>query len=66
LEKRRAGGRIRGVEDLGIREPGRIIDGDVQILPADATRPTAPVAVDAMSDADDAAQTFEIDVEPSD
>ena len=35
----------------------------MQKLPADPARATPPIAVDAMADADDAAEAFEIDVQ---
>ena len=63
LKKRGAGGGVAGRKDLGIREPARIIDGDVEVLPANAARAPAPVAMNAMAHAGHATQTFEIDVE---
>src|SRR6266699_4065841 len=54
LQKRRARRRVRGGQDLGIGEPRRVIDRDVQILPAHPPRPAPPVAVDPVANAGDA------------
>ena len=56
LEKRGTGGRIVGREHLGIGQPRRVIDRDVQILPAHAPRAAPTIAVDSMPHPDDAAR----------
>jgi hypothetical protein len=62
LEKRRARGGIIGGEHLRIGEPGRIINRDMQILPARLPRAATAIAVDAMAHAHDAAEPFKVDV----
>jgi dihydrofolate reductase len=37
-------------EHLGLGEPGRVLDSDVDVPPADPARPGAPVGVDAVAD----------------
>ena len=50
-------------EDLGIGEPRRVVNRDMQILPADAPRAAAAIAVNAMTNPDDPAEPLQIDVQ---
>src|SRR5687768_18416801 len=50
-------------EDLGVEEPRRIIDRDVDVLPASAHRAVAPVAGDAMTNPRDSAQFLDVEVD---
>ena len=52
-----------GRQDLDISESGGIIDRDVQILPADASRAPLAIPVNAMANPGDAAEPFQVDVE---
>jgi hypothetical protein len=50
-------------QELGIGEAGSVIDGDVQVLPADVARAAGEIAVDGMADAPDAAELLGVDVD---
>jgi hypothetical protein len=50
-------------EDLGVRESGSVIDSDMDELPADATDLLRVVSMDAMTDAADTAQLFDVHVD---
>jgi hypothetical protein len=50
-------------QDLGVGEPRGVVDGDVQVLPADALDAIAPVAGDAVARAGDAAELLGVDVD---
>src|SRR6187401_2539327 len=56
LQKRRGGGRIVSRNHLGIGEARRVINRDMQILPADVARAAAPIAMNAMADPGHAAK----------
>jgi hypothetical protein len=36
------------LEDFGVGEPGRVVDGDVDVLPADPARPIRPSFLTSM------------------
>ena len=63
LEKRRTGWGISRGEHLGIGQSRRIIDSDVEILPAHLARAPAAIPMNAMPNADHAAEPFQIDVQ---
>ena len=52
-------------EELGVGEPGGVVDGDVQMLPADAAVASWPRAIagDAVADAVDPAELLGVDVD---
>ena len=49
------------VEDFNVDEPGRVVDADVDVLPADPAA-GAPVAVDAVARPADPAELLDVDV----
>jgi hypothetical protein len=50
-------------EDFDVGEPGRVVDGDVDVLPADPARPGRPIVVDAVARPADPAQLLDVDVD---
>src|SRR3954447_5661483 len=50
-------------QDLGVGEPGGVVDADVEELPADAARPAGAVAGDAVAEALDPAELLDVEVE---
>ena len=61
--KRRAGRRLVRREHFSIREPRRVIDRDMQILPAHLPRAAATIAMDAMANPGDATEPFQIEMQ---
>ena len=55
--------RVLGGQDLGVGEPGTVVDADEHDLPADATFPAAAIAVDPVSDRPDAGEVLGVDVD---
>ncbi len=51
------------VEHLDVDEPGRVIDRDVHILPADPAAPDTAIAVDAVTGLADPAELLDVDVD---
>jgi hypothetical protein len=51
------------VEHLDVNEPGRVVDRDVHVLPADPAASGTAVAVDAMARPADPAELLDVDVE---
>ena len=52
-------------EDLGKAETGAVVDGDVEMLPADEARSTAAIAVNPMTDPTEAPEFLRIEVQQS-
>jgi hypothetical protein len=50
-------------EHLGVGEPGVVVDGHVDVLPADAPLAAAPIPVHAMADAADPPQLLDVEVD---
>jgi hypothetical protein len=50
-------------QDLAVSEPGGIVDGDMEDLPAAATAGPGALAGDAVADAVDPAELLGVDVE---
>ena len=50
-------------QDLGVGQPGGIVDADMQELPAAAALLAGPVAGDAVADAVDPAELLDVDVD---
>ena len=51
LQKGGGGRGVIGGEHLRVRQAGRVINRDMQILPADVARPATAIAMNAMADA---------------
>jgi hypothetical protein len=51
------------IEHLDVDEPGRVIDRDVHVLPADPAAPPPAVAVDAMARPADPTELLDVDVD---
>jgi len=62
-QEARRGGPLLVRKDLGVGEPGVIIDGDVDVFPADAAPPLPAVPVDAVPDAADPPQLLDVEVD---
>ena len=52
-----------GGEHLGVGEPGVVVDGDVDVLPAGARAALPSVAQDALTDVPEAAELLGVDVQ---
>lgn len=63
LEKRRAAGAVLVCKDLDVGDAAVIIDGDVDVFPPITAHASPTVAMDAVPDAGDAAEGFDIDVQ---
>ena len=50
-------------EDFDVPEPRAVVDGHMHGLPADAGRPSAPIAVDAMPDAPDLPELLDVEMQ---
>jgi len=50
-------------QHFGVRQPARIVDADMHVLPADSLHAGAPIPRDPVPDAADAPEALDIDVE---
>ena len=51
------------LEHLDVRQPGRVVDRDMDVLPTDPATASAPVAVDAVARPSDPAELLDVDVD---
>jgi hypothetical protein len=63
LEKRTAGGAVLIRQDLDVREPRVIVDGDVDVLPARARRAPLAIAMHAVSRLVKSAQALDVEMQ---
>jgi len=62
-EERRGRGAVLLRQDFDVADARAVVDGDVHVLPADAARTPAEVAVDPVPDARDAAELLDVEVQ---